>query len=73
MLSISKKRMLSQKNFGKGSNESRRGRCEDDETRSDHRMAEQLIRLVWLNAFRLLHVLIELLHVQALFPQQEEE
>jgi hypothetical protein len=62
--------MLSQMNFGKGSSESRRGRCEDDETRSDHLMVEQLIHLVWLNVFQLLHVLIELLHVQALFPQQ---
>jgi len=69
-LPVSRKRRLSQKNFGKGSSESRRGRCEDDETRSDHLMVEQLIHLVWLNVFQLLHVLIELLHVQALFPQQ---
>jgi hypothetical protein len=64
--------MLSQKSFEKGSSESRRGRCEDDETRSDHLMVEQLIHLVWLNVFQLLHVLTELLHVLALFQQQVE-
>jgi hypothetical protein len=56
--------MLSQKNFGKESSESSRGRCEDDETRSDHLMVEQLIHIV-VNFYQLLHLLIELLHVPA--------
>lgn len=64
--------MQSQKNFGKGSSELRRGRYEDGETRSDHLMVEQLVHLVWLNSFQLLHELIELLHVLAWFQRQVE-
>lgn len=57
--------MQSQRNFEKGSSESRRGQCEDGETRSDHLMVEQLIHLVWLNVFQLHHELIELLYAPA--------